>query len=326
MSITIIQSENEFRYNKKIYKYGAGLIELANQDFSELKKFIAQDFNHVSVTYNEAFNFLFKSLKDFISLNNSIHFNFMVNTLEMYYEQAQEIDDYDKPFLYTEVMLDEFMRNVYLFFSKLFVCRSHIKEIIKNIDRNSNKKSVYKIIRDLYLPSSITKDHSSQFVEFSQKQFFISTQKAFSSPFDYCEEKSHINLVFNNSNKPSYELYFSTIEEFCNFELKEILERQIPIAICPQCLTKYIKTHGNQKYCSSKCKLLYLDNHHSKFYILYRKRARYLNNKYNSPLNDLLSENYPSEQLQKLYAKYKHLDDTNEELLKEFDSKLHKIK
>lgn len=329
MGITIIQNENGFTYDKKKYKYGESLIEFVTQDFSELKSFISQDISSCSVRYEEAFNYLFNSFKKFKHCNNSIHFKLMLDTLINYYNQAEEIDDYDKPFLYTETHLDEFMNNISLFFWQLFYCRNHIKEVIQAIDYNSSKKTTL-INRLQSFESSDIDNHtdtSNQFITPSkEKHVFIPIPKSRPSLFDYCEEVSQTKLVFNKDHI-NYELFFSTVEEFCNFELKAIIEKQIPIAVCPYkvCKKPFIKKHNNQKYCSNNCKIQYLNSQHNNFYNLYRKRSRYLNNKYNSALNDLLPEDFPSEKLKKLYDEYKDFDDTDEELIKEFDSMLHKI-
>ena len=119
------------------------------------------------------------------------------------------------------------------------------------------------------------------------------------------------------------EILIKNIEIYVDKMIDKIIYSTSLVSICPQCQKSFIKKHGNQVYCSLKCKEQYTNNH-SDYYRLYRNRCKYLNRIYHD--SKYKTNTYPIKELKSLYNEYKDFDNDDINKIIEFKAKLKNIK
>lgn len=298
MSIKIIESENGFNYNGKDYKFGETLVEYANSDFLALHNLITYKTPIPTTTLKKFFEDCL-----FEITYNSIHYNLLKNTLYNYYDNF--VDWTNSTEIETEIGI------TFNFLMPLFKYQRKTKTILEILDDNKCR--------------NLTNSQKLFVLYKKDKDILDFSEKSMGTPLDTFEELSHSRILFDQDKNINLEYYFSTIQEFCFYELKKVIENDLRIAHCPQCTKYFLKTHGNQKFCSDTCKIDFNEAHNNKFYDIYRKRYKSLNNKYHNPYYGS-KDGFPSKELRDLYNQYKDLDDSDQKLLDEFQQKLKEIK
>lgn len=244
MGFKITETNNGFIYKGRKYKWGEGLIQFVNSDFSDFIELI--DKKDLDL-YNkmEKSNFrknkidIFKFYKQILEFNStSLHINLLKDYLNDFFDIYDPIDEmYD-------LELNE--SNEFTFKNKI---KTHDVNILLS-DLKTNFRNPIKIKQSDY--KSIIKDYTTnkknQLSEDSitKLDYYISKQKEFPNM-----QKSL--KAINKNGTIEYEITFYIIEEFCKYEFFKVLENNINILQCPYCNKYFISKHDNTKYCSNQC-------------------------------------------------------------------------
>ena len=308
MNIQISEIDNGFYYKKNFFYWGDELINLANSDFSELKKLILVD-EPDRTTYLDFF-------KPFFNLKtNSIHYNFIcssfIDFLE-YYDKAFEED-----FATSQINAPlSFLEDVQKIFYSLFNCQRQAKEILSCFIQESKRntrlqnKAKFKIIyNNNPLNSRFTND-----VQITQ--------------FDLTTIPSNFTMSLKDNTIIQNHVFFS-ITDFCNYELYKFIERNVKITNCDYC-HKFIRIkNANTHYCSEQCRKLHENS--NPFFTAYRTSYKNYSKAHHDkycPKPFLNTEDSLRPQINKLYKEYKDFWQTKDEekKLNEFKEKLRQFK
>lgn len=321
MIIKIFENDDGFKLyetekkDSKMYKWGYSLIELANADFSKLRKILHKEDIPFDITYKDFF-------KKYLNLNiNSIHYylikfyiiNFIKNRIELL-NNSLDIEDntiieYSTLKIYEpHKFLWDFQRLIW----PLLYCHDKVRNILdlflcnKEEIKKNGKKSVLKFNKD----------------NISSLYFDYDTYK---TQFDSSKEYLNFKYVYKN-NKLYTTHIFHSIPELCNYELFKFINSSTKIIKCKECGKYIVVSSAKKQYCSKKCNELYLER--NPFYREYRKTYQDIHKLHYETncvdpwidfimpdLRDLLNE----------YEKY--YDTPNQESkLNEFKKKLSKMK
>lgn len=305
MNIQISETNNGFFYDKKFYNWGDELINLANSDFSKIKNLILVE-EPKDKTYLEFF-------KPFLDLKfNSLHFKFICSSFIKYLEFYDE--SFERNF-YNELIYEPllFLNDVHNIYYSLSHCQKQAKEILSCFideakkNRRLNNRAKFKRIYNKN-PLNVSFNYETKITQFDLNNF---------SPNFTMDLKGNTIIQCH---------FFSSIPDFCNYELYKFIEKNIKVAKC-DCCDKFIRIkNANTRFCSEECRQLY--NNSNPFKTAYRTRYKNFSNKH-------YGENCPEPfdtdlrpKITKLYYKYKDYWQTeNEESkLEEFKQKLKQFK
>lgn len=234
MGFQIIENVNGYEYNQKKYKWGDGLVEFINYDFSEFINCINSIENNaekqIECEINEVNIYEFyKPLLEFQT--NSLHINLLIDYL-----------------------LDFFHK--YKFLAESFEEKNHnINDLLTNLQWNF--KFPIKIKQADY--KSIIKNSFSSEKNILSEVSINKLNKCISKQTDFPAITKELKS-FKKNGIIEYELTFYKIEEFCKYEFFKMLENNISILQCPNCNTFFIPNEGKAIYCSSKCQKEYNNN------------------------------------------------------------------
>ena len=309
MNIQISEVNNGFYYGKKnFYNWGDELINLANSDFSELKKLIYVE-EHKGKTYSEFLNSFF-NLK-----NYSIHYKFICSSFIEFLEYHNNLIEEN----IDSVLINEplfFLADIQKVFFPLFYCQKQAKKILSCFIQESQK--------------NIRLNNTSKYKK-------IYKENPLNSNFNYKTQITQfdINTIYSNftmdlkGNTIIQNHIFYSIPDFCNYELFKFIEKDVKIAECAYC-HKYIRIqNANTHYCSEECRKKHEKS--NPFFTAYRTtyknyskehHDKYCPKPFTNPHDSLRPE------ITKLYKEYKVFYQTENEqaMLKEFKQKLKRFK
>lgn len=255
MGFTIIETNKGYKYKNKNYRWGEGLIEFVNSDFSDFIKLIDKInldyYNKMeSTNFTKNKTYIDKFYTPILNYNsNSLHINLLKDYLIEFFDIYDPIDEID---MSVEDVLIDLIQNKSAEKVKVKLKKHNVDDLLN--DLKSNFKSPIKIKQHDY--KSIIKDYSMnkkrQISENSIRRLdnYISKEKEF--PY----MKKIIKEIKKNGNI-EYETTFYIIEEFCKYEFFKVLENNINIVQCPNCNKFFISEHLSKQYCSNKCEKQY---------------------------------------------------------------------
>ena len=247
MGFNIIETNKGYTYKNKKYRWGEGLIEFVNTDFSDFIKLIDKiDLDY----YNKMESTNFTNNKTYIKkfytriLNynsNSLHINLLKDYLVEFFDIYDPIDEID---MSVKDVLD-LKQNIST--EKVKLKKHKIDDLLYDLQWNFKnpiiiKQSDYRIILKDY---SINKNNLSENSLF-KLEHYISKEN------DFPYMKKRLNKIKKNGNI-EYQTVFYTIEEFCKYEFFKVLENNINIMQCPHCNKYFIREHASKQYCSKQC-------------------------------------------------------------------------
>lgn len=299
MNIQILEKESgymlyEGKSTNKFYYWGEGLIELANNNFSEIKKIL-----NTEIPANTSYKDYYENL---INKEESIHYKAILQNVKRYIDEQE----FDEDFISDT---DKFLSDLASIFHQLFKYQTHLKNLFPkltcDIIGKNNKQSLKKLF----------KDDNKNINKMIYRRNTI---------FDISESNSSIFI----NNKGSLQLIhsFSNIIELCIYELYMFLNTDFKIIKCSECGKFALVKRRNAKFCSKKCSDNYLEN--NPFYKKYRIKYKNISHKYyeygykNPYSYDIRKK------LKKIYDEYTKYYKTpfQGNKLKEYEKKLKEIK
>ncbi len=306
MGLSIEETKNGFKINKRSYLYGDGLIELANSDFSKLFSHIHSDIS----SYDRYIDFL---LPIFQLKIKSIYFKLLQNNLISFLDKADGSDG-DIPFQFKKIEDNEsFMQSVNNLFSPLFTIHKRITTLFTYLDLNNTD------FKGLSFNERISKFQEKYDFEHILK---LKGPRIIKNSFlNDLSPNSSIQIITDN-NKFKFKYSFYNVEDLFEYELINFLKNPLKIIECKHC-KKYAKINRvGREYCNSKCKNNYnrvkLVNRDC-YYLDYdnTRKNLHLNLDAKNPEDKLVFE-----ELKKLYDYYRKYVSQTESNQKKFKKEL----
>lgn len=288
MSFYIKENKNGFIFNNKEYKWGDGLLNLVNCDFTDLKNLQLDEVQDTEDTYDDY-------LSKFIKYdNNSIHYELLKSVLNNYINFVDEQID-NGYYLEQEIEdTDTLHNNMWWFLYPLFVCQNKVRNILTYLDLSNEDFKDLTIEERLY--KLYKKDPSSLDFNFNIKnnEFYrYETTIGFKLNFD------KNGNIYTNQN-------FYTIQDFVNYEIQKVINNSTKIIKCNYCGKYCIVNDIREKFCSKSCKNKRTNEKlkTNLLYIEYQKRYKYIYNKYYGKSKKYKPTDAPLNLLKDLYEKY----------------------
>ncbi len=326
MDFKIIEENDGYIFNKKKYKWGDGLIELVNTDLTKLKEIQNQEVLDEDYTYGD---YLSKFLK-YDKNSKLIHYQLLKSVLNNYIDVMDNITE-NNSFLNT-VINDKFnlQKGMFDFISPLFICQNKIKTILyclSTSNNNSKKMSIDEKLYELTHKKNSTTRNNLPFLDLSLYSYENILDFSFTTTSNNIDLYNSSNLsseriTFTKSKKLQYIYYFSTVQEFVNYELIKSLSNSVKFLCCQNCGRFIITKDIRKKFCTEKCKK---ESQNKKlqtnpYYKEYNKTYKYL---YNIKYDETFMK-----KLRSVYDEYKTNDNNvfDEKNFNSFKSKLEEIK
>lgn len=243
---------------------------------------------------------------------NSIHYKFIYSSFIEFLEYQDK--SYEGNFNHTLINEPEyFIKDIQNIFYSLFYCQRKVKNILSCFiqeseeNRRLNNKAKFKRI---YKENSFNVNfkYESLITQFDINKF---------SP-NFTMDLKGKTIIQNH--------IFSTIPDFCNYELYKFIEKNVKITKCDYCDNFVRIKNANTRFCSEKCRKAY--NKSNPFNTAYRTKYKNFSNKHYGENCQKPFDIDLRPTITKLYNEYKDYWQTQDEesMLEEFKQKLKQFK